>query len=65
MAPQLPYSLNLTSSDFFLFGHVRHGIERIEFPSEESLLATIQPIVSDLTINILTAIFAKWVERLR
>jgi hypothetical protein len=65
MAPYPPYSPDLVPFDFFLFGHVRHAMEGAEFPSEETFLAAIQSIVSDLTIDTLTAIFAKSVERLR
>jgi hypothetical protein len=64
MAPYLPYSPDLKPSDFFLFEHVKYAIEGAEFPSEETLLATIQSMVLDLTIDVLTAIFAKWIERL-
>jgi hypothetical protein len=40
-------------------------IEGAEFPSEETLLAAIQSIVSDLTIDTLKVVFAKCAERLR
>jgi hypothetical protein len=43
----------------------KHTIEGAEFPSEETLLAAIQSIVSDLAIDTLTAVFAKWVDRLK
>jgi histone-lysine N-methyltransferase SETMAR len=59
MAPHPPYSPDLASSDFFLFEHVKHAIERAGFPSEETLLAEIPSIVSDLMIDLLTEIFAK------
>jgi hypothetical protein len=65
MAPYPPYSPVLASSDFFLFGHVKYMIEGAGFSSENTLLAASQLIVPDLTIDILTAIFAKSVERLR
>jgi histone-lysine N-methyltransferase SETMAR len=64
MAPYPPYSPNLAPSDFFLFEHVKHILEGAEFPSEEILLAAIQRVSSDLTGDILRAVFAKWVERL-
>jgi hypothetical protein len=40
-------------------------MEGTEFPSEESLLAAIPAKVPDPMVDTLTAIFAKWVERLR
>jgi histone-lysine N-methyltransferase SETMAR len=58
MAPHPPYSPNLAPSDFFLFGHVKHVIEGVEFPSEETLLAAIQRVLSDLTGDTLRAVFA-------
>jgi hypothetical protein len=64
MARHLPYSPDLAPSDFFLFGHVKHVIEGAEFPSEETLLAAIQRVLSDLTGDTLKAVFDKWVERL-
>jgi hypothetical protein len=64
MAPHPPYSPNLAPSDFFLFGHVKHVLEEADFPSEETLLAAIQRVLSDPTSDTLRAIFAKWVERL-
>jgi hypothetical protein len=65
MASHPPYSPDLAPPDFFLLRYVKHAIERAEFPSEKTLLAAIQSIASDLTIDTLTAVFAKWVERLR
>jgi histone-lysine N-methyltransferase SETMAR len=62
MAPHPPYSPDLAPSDFFLFGHVKHVLERIEFPLEETLLVAIQRVLSDLTGDTVRAVFAKWVE---
>jgi hypothetical protein len=59
MAPYLLYSPNLAPSDFFLFGHVKHFLDGAEFPSEETLLAAIQRVLSDLTGDTLRAVFAK------
>jgi hypothetical protein len=64
MAPHLPDAPSLAQSDLFLFGHVKHVLEGVEFPSEETLLAAIQRVLSDLTSDTLRAIFAKWVERI-
>jgi histone-lysine N-methyltransferase SETMAR len=64
MAPYPPYSPNLALSDFFLFERVEDILEGAEFPSEGILLAAIQRASSDLTGDILRAVFAKWVERL-
>jgi hypothetical protein len=56
-------SPNLAPSDFF-FRHVKHVLEGAQFPSEETLLAAIQPVLSNLTGDTFRAILAKWVERL-
>jgi histone-lysine N-methyltransferase SETMAR len=64
IAPHPPYSPDLALSDFFLFGHVKHALEGAEFSSEETLLAAILRVLSDLTGDILRAVFAKWVEQL-
>jgi transposase len=48
MAPHPPDTPDLAPSDFFLFEHVKHILERAEFPSEETLLAAIQRVLSDL-----------------
>jgi histone-lysine N-methyltransferase SETMAR len=64
MAPHPPYSSNLASSDFLLFGHVKHVLGGAEFLSEETLLAAIQRALSDLTSGTSRKVFAKWVERL-
>jgi transposase len=64
MAPHPPYSPDLTLSDFFSFEHLKHVLEGPEFPSEETLLAAIQRVLSDLISDILRAVFAKLIERL-
>jgi hypothetical protein len=58
-------SPDLALSDFFLFGHVKQALEEAKFPSDETLLAAIQSVVSDLTVNTLRAFFANWVERMK
>jgi histone-lysine N-methyltransferase SETMAR len=64
IAPHPPYSQDLAPSDFFLFEHVKHALEGDEFPLEETLLAAIHSVLSNLTGDILRAVFAKWIEQL-
>jgi hypothetical protein len=64
IAPYRPYAPNLALSGFFLFGHLRHALERAEFLSKEDFLAAIHSILSNLTIDTLRAVFAKWVGRM-
>jgi hypothetical protein len=63
MAPYLSCSPDLAPLDFVLFGDVKYVLDQAEFPAEEGLLAAIQRVLSDLTGDILMAVFAKWVER--
>jgi hypothetical protein len=65
MAPHPPYSADLAPSDFFVSKHVKHALGGGEFPLEETVLAAIQSIVSDLTVDALRAVFANWAERLK
>jgi hypothetical protein len=44
MVPHRSYSPNLAPFDFFLFAHVKRN-------SEETLMAVIQSVVSDLTVE--------------
>jgi transposase len=45
LAGHPPYSHDLAASDFFLFGHIKHCLQGIAFPSREELLAAIHEIV--------------------
>jgi hypothetical protein len=65
MAAHPPYSPNLALSDFFLFGHVKHALDGMEFLSEGDLLAALQHVLSNLTADTLLAVFANWIERLK
>jgi hypothetical protein len=42
------YSSDLASSDFFLFGHIRHYLQGIAFPSRKELFAAIHEIVGSI-----------------
>jgi hypothetical protein len=46
MIPHPLHSQNLMPSDFFLFEHVKHATEWAEFPSEKTLLATINQSIN-------------------
>jgi histone-lysine N-methyltransferase SETMAR len=64
LAPHPPYSLNLTPSDFFLFGYVKERLKGILFPSYEELLDAIGEVVTGIESETLTAVFEHWMERL-
>jgi hypothetical protein len=47
-APHPSYSLDLTSSDFYLFSHVKKLLRGYEFADREALLHAIEDILSDI-----------------
>jgi hypothetical protein len=60
-----PYSPDLASSDFFLFGYVKGKLmgHRAETPSE--LLVRIRVILAEIPRETLNAVFLEWMERLQ
>jgi hypothetical protein len=64
-APHLPYSPDLTPSDFCRFGCVKGKLigYRTETPSE--LLVYIRVILAEIPRGTLNAIFLEWMERLQ
>jgi transposase len=59
-----PYSHDLAPSDFFLFGHLKHCLQGITFPSREELLAAIHETVAAIPRPILEEVFWHCMERL-
>jgi histone-lysine N-methyltransferase SETMAR len=59
-----PYSPDLASSDFFLFGYVKHRLQGIIFPSSEELLAGIRGVLGEIPLKTLAHVFEHWMERL-
>jgi hypothetical protein len=57
LAVHLPYSPDLASSDFFLFGSIKHYLQGITFPSPEELFTTIQEIVGAIPRPTLEEVF--------
>jgi transposase len=64
LAPHPPYSPDLASSDFFLFGYVKERLKRMVFPSYEELLDAIGEVVTGIESETLTAVSEHWMERL-
>jgi hypothetical protein len=62
-APYPPYSPDLASSDFFLFGYVKEKLMgcRVETASE---LVRFQVILAEISRETLNAAFREWMERL-
>jgi hypothetical protein len=63
LAIHSPHSPDLASSHFFLFGHYKHCLKGIAFPSREGLLAAIHEIVEAIPQPTLEDVFRHWRER--
>jgi hypothetical protein len=64
-APHLPYSPDLASADFYLFGYIKRCLASRSFESADELLETIRRILGDIEKVTFQAIFLEWMERLR
>jgi hypothetical protein len=64
LAAHPPYSSDLAPSDFFLFGHIKHCLQGIVFPSREELLTAIHEIVRAIPRPTLEDVFRYLMERL-
>jgi hypothetical protein len=58
------YSPDLAPSEFFLFGHTKHHLQGIAFPSREELFTAIHGIVRAIPRLTLGDLFRHWMERL-
>jgi hypothetical protein len=59
-----PCSRDLTPSDFFLFGYVKHRQQGIIFVSGEELPAGICEVLGEIPLETLAHVFDPWMERL-
>jgi hypothetical protein len=64
LAPHPPYSSDLASSDFFLFGYVNERLKGTVFPSCEESCDAIGEVVTGIESETLAAVFEHWMERL-
>jgi transposase len=64
LATHQPYSPDLASSDFFLFGYVKDRLQGIVFASREELLAGIREVLDGISPGTLPRVFEHWMERL-
>jgi histone-lysine N-methyltransferase SETMAR len=64
LATHPPYSPDIAPSDFLLFGHVKHCLQRMGFASHEEVFTAIGEIVTDIPKEILHLVFDHWMERL-
>jgi histone-lysine N-methyltransferase SETMAR len=63
-AEHLPYSPDLSPSDFYPFGKLNGQMARSEFESTEDLLATIRRLTPAISRARLESIFSEWERRL-
>jgi histone-lysine N-methyltransferase SETMAR len=63
-APQPPYSPDIAPSDFFLFAWLKTELERREYEGEDELYEVVDEILAGLSIEMIEAVFGKWMDRL-
>lgn len=59
-----PYSPDISPSDFFLFGYLKHMIEGRHFSSEEELVAALCEICATISKEVLSNVLRGWKDRL-
>jgi transposase len=64
VATHPPDSPDLAPSDFFLFEHVKNGLQGITFQSHDELLTGIVAVLGLIPIESLQCVFERWMERL-
>jgi hypothetical protein len=64
-APHPPYSPDLASSDFYLFGYVKRCLAGLSFNDADQLLAAVQGVLEGTEKVTLQAVFLEWMGRLR
>jgi transposase len=65
LAPNRPYSSDLTLSDFFLFGYLKEKIIGIDFESPQALIDWIQLTFETIPRHILDKVFESWLRRVQ
>jgi hypothetical protein len=64
VAAHRPYSSDLASYDFYLFGHLNGLFRGGSFETGEHLLSTVEGILKSVNKSTLTRVFLEWVRRL-
>jgi histone-lysine N-methyltransferase SETMAR len=63
--PHPPYSPDLSSCDFWLFGMLKGILKDREFHSHDKIKETIPMAWNDLTFDEVQSVFHNWINRLR
>jgi hypothetical protein len=61
--PHLPYSPDISPSDFYLFGKVKSALIAREILNEIDLLEAVTEILNDIVGAELQRVFRSWIER--
>jgi hypothetical protein len=61
-APHPPYSPDLVSSDFFLFGYIKGKLIGYRAETRSELLVRIRVILAEIPRETLNAVFLEWME---
>jgi hypothetical protein len=64
-APYHPYSPDLTPSDFYLFGYVKHQLQGREFTEGAELVSAILELLNQTPTDTLVDGFGDWIIRLQ
>jgi histone-lysine N-methyltransferase SETMAR len=62
--PYYPYSPDLASSDFHLFGYVKSCLAGLWFEDADQLLAAVENVLEGIEKVTLQAVFLEWMDRL-
>jgi hypothetical protein len=60
--PHLPYSPDLTPSDFYVFDYIKQLLLGCEFTDRDSLLQGVRDILGDIEKATLEGVFGNWME---
>jgi hypothetical protein len=64
-APNAPYSPDLASSDFYLFGDIKGCLRCLLFENADELLESVRPVLGGIEKVTAQAVFLEWMQRLR
>jgi hypothetical protein len=63
--PHPPYSPDVASNDFYLFGTVKRKLERVRITEPDEFVEKLHSILISIPGGELEAVFQTWLERIR